>query len=324
MLLALVLLVSAAAKLRDPEDTVAVFGRLELPRLLLTLRAPRLLPYGELGVAALLVLLPGPGYVVATSLALVLFGCYLVVVLRALRFDHPVRCGCFGRLGLGWVTRQTAVRNTVLVLVALVAWVDSFRGDGVPTRLAGFDEEDWWWLAAVLLAMATTGVVVRIGRLPPEPEPPEQEPASRAADDDYVALPVPDAVVDGPDGSRSLWALTDTAARLLVFWDPRDAGAAAIVARLPLWQRELPPVRVHLVSRSAFAEARALWPDVADSLLGDPDGSARVALRVLPYPGAVLLGTDRLLAGGPVAGMVGVEGLVEAAAEQLRGATSEA
>jgi hypothetical protein len=42
---------------------------------------------------------------------------------------------------------------------------------------------------------------------------------------------------------------------------------------------------------------------------------------VIPFPGGVLLGTDRMLAGGPVAGIVELEELVEAAAEELHAAT---
>jgi Methylamine utilisation protein MauE len=86
MLLIVILVVSALAKLHDHPDTVSVFGKLALPRILFRLRTPRLLPYGELVVAALLVLLPGHSYLIATSLALLLFVSYLVVVLR---LDHP-------------------------------------------------------------------------------------------------------------------------------------------------------------------------------------------------------------------------------------------
>jgi hypothetical protein len=150
LLLVAVLVVSGVAKLRVPDDTASVFEKLRLPRFLLRFRAPRILPYAELALAAMLLLLPGRWYVVASTLALALFALYLVVVVRALGFGHPVRCGCFGRLGLGWVTRQTVVRNSVLLGVALITWIDSWRGEAVLPRLADAGE-DLWWLAAVLL-----------------------------------------------------------------------------------------------------------------------------------------------------------------------------
>jgi Methylamine utilisation protein MauE len=319
LLLIVILVVSALAKLHDHPDTVSVFGKLALPRILFRLRAPRLLPYGELVVAALLVLLPGHWYLIATSLALLLFVTYLVVVLRALTFDVPVRCGCFGRLGLGWITPQTAIRNAILVLVALVAWLDSWRTEGVVSRFRDLGDDGWWWLAAVAVAVVTTGVVVRESKEPAFTE--HVSATTERADDGYLARPTPYGVLDGPDGPGSVWRLTDAAARLLVFWDPRDGGAATIAARLPVWQERVSPVRVHLVSGTEWAEARSLWPGLAGDLLGDPYDELRVRLQVLPFPGAVLLGTDRRLAGGPVSGMVALEELVRATAEELQAAS---
>ncbi|HEY3530736.1 MAG TPA: MauE/DoxX family redox-associated membrane protein [Nocardioides sp.] len=317
LLLVAILVLSAAAKLRDHGDTASVFTKLQLPRFLNTINAPRLLPYGELVVAALLLLLPGGWYVVAASLTLVLFALYLVVVVRALHFGYPVRCGCFGRLGLGWITRQTAVRNAVLVLLALVAWLDSWRGDGVVERLQDLGD-DGWWLAAVLVTVVTTGFVVRESKLPAPHQP------QRVDDDDdrYLARPIPYGLLDGPDGPDSLWKLSDAAARLLVFWDPARDSAPVIAERLPVWQEQLHPVRVHLVSLSEWSQVRTLWPELADDLLGDPDDETRVRLQVFTRPGAVLLGTDRLLAGGPAEGLEDIEELVAAAAEELQAAAA--
>jgi hypothetical protein len=311
LLLIVVLVISAVAKLRDPRDTRQVFHKLRLPRFLTTLKAPQLLPYGELAVAAGLLLLPDGWYVVAATAALLLFVAYLVVVVRALGFGYPLMCGCFGQLGLGWITRQTAVRNGVLVGVAAVTWLDSWRGDGVLERLRDLGD-GWWWLAAVALAMVTTFFVVRESE-PPAYLPPEE------GDDDYVARPVAYSVLDGPEGPTSLWALSDVAARMLVFWDPAEEGSEALPERLPTWRALLDPVQVHLVSESEWKPMAALRPDLAADLLGDPEGETRARLGV-PVPGAALVGTDRLLAGGPVGGLEEIEELVEAAAEQLRAA----
>jgi len=163
----------------------------------------------------------------------------------------------------------------------------------------------------VLLAMLTTAFVVREGDLPPF-VPPEE------GDEDYVARPTPYTVLDGPDGPGATWRLTDTAARLLVFWDPTDEGTGVVIAdRASSWQALLGPVRVHLVTQSEWGHAVAVRPDLGEVLLGDPDGDARERLGVLTLPGAVLLGTDRQLAGGPVEGLDAIEDLVEAAAAEI-------
>lgn len=318
LLLTAILVVSAVAKLRDHDDTVSVFTKLRLPDVLLTLRAPRLLPYGELALAVLLVVLPGRWYLLATTATCALFACYLWVVARALRFPYPVRCGCFGRLGLGWVTRQTALRNVALLLLALVAWLDSWRAEGVLARFTHLGESGAWWLTGVVVAVLVTGLVVRESRLPPTP-------AAPALDDSeaYVARSTPYGLLEGPDGPASVWRLTDAAARLLVFWDPRKDQADEVAARLPAWQQALAPVQVHLVSGSEWASARDLRPDLADHLLGDPDGDTRARMGVHHQPGAVLLGTDRLFAGGPAEGLAEIEELVEAAAVELTAAPVE-
>lgn len=317
LLLALVLAVSAVAKLRVPADTASVMRQLRLPRVLFTIRAPVLLPYGELLLAALLLLLPGPAYVVATTLALVLFAAYLVVVARALTFGEPLMCGCFGRLGLGWITRQTLVRNVVLLALAVVAWVDSWRGHGVLQRLGELDRTGWWWLAAVAVAVVLTALVVRDG-MPPTVtvEGIERDPT------DYVTTPVPQGVLDGVLGPTTTWDLLDDAARLLVFCDLTDPSAATLAERAAGWQEALRPVVVHLVTSGRVGDGAGLDAELAQQLLGDPTGEVRTGLGVVSEPGAVLLGTNRLVVGGPAEGLADIEELVTAAAEELRAPTA--
>jgi hypothetical protein len=223
LLLIAILAVSAVAKLRDPRDTVSVFRKLELPPFLTRIRAPEMLPYGELAVAGLLVVAPGWWYVASATLTLLLFLSYVVVVARALRFPYAVMCGCFGRLGLGWITRQTLVRNLVLLAIALVTWVDSWRGEGVLERLRDLGD-GWWWLAGVMLAMVTTTLVVREAKPPwaTRVEPP----------DSYATRPVPYVILDGPEGPGSVWRLTDTAGRLLVFYRLADPAVFGLLRDL--------------------------------------------------------------------------------------------
>jgi hypothetical protein len=314
LLLIAILLISAVAKIRDPGDTASVFDKLRLPSVLSTFRAPMLLPYGELAVAAALLFLPDGWYVVAASAALLLFLAYVVVVARALTFGYPLLCGCFGQLGLGWITRQTLVRNAVLLAVAMVTFTDSWRGEGVWQRLTGLGD-DWWWLAGVLVAIVTTTLVVGEGK--PPAYVPHQE-----LSDAYVAAPIPYAVLDGPGGPGSVWSLADTAARLLVFGELTGQAGAELIGRLQRWGELLAPVEVHLVGSGEWAELASRHPEIADRLLGDPDGDTALRLRIFGQPGAVLLGTDRLLAGGPVTGIADIDDLVEAAAEQIEAATA--
>jgi hypothetical protein len=300
LLLIMTLVVSAVAKIRDPRDTSSVFLQLGLPRVLLRLRVPRLLPYGELVLAGFLLLASGAWYVVATTMTLLLFVAYFLVILRAVRLPYPVRCSCFGRLGLGEVTGWTLARNAVLLALALVTWVDSWRGDGVAQRLG--DLGGWAWaLAGVALAAAAPAFVARARTRTTPPD---------ADGDAYQPAPAPHGMLHGPDGPVPVRDLTDVAARFLVFGDPeRDPG---LTERASAWAARLAPVRVHVVTEDGSTTAGA----EGDLVLLDPAGVFRDRLHAAS-PGAVLLGTDRMLAGGPVAGEDEIEGLAEAIAAEL-------
>lgn len=314
LLLIAILLVSAGAKLRDPRDTSSVFLQLGLPEVLLRLHAPRLLPSGELALAAFLLLAPDGWYVVAATGTLLLFLAYFLVILRAVRLPYGITCGCFGRLGLGLVTRWTLVRNGVLLAVAVITWADSWRRDGVLQRLLHLGDQAWW-LAGVLLTALVVGFVVREEHPTSLPEAQDLEPDPFA----YQPSPIPYGVLHGPEGTVSVWQLSDAAARLLVFCDPGDPASADVLRRVPGWAARLVPVRTHVVSEREWSVLHARFPELRDSLLGDPDGQLRRRLAA-ESPGAVLLGTDRLLAGGPVTGAAEIEELVEAAAVELAAA----
>jgi hypothetical protein len=169
-------------------------------------------------------------------------------------------------------------------------------------------------VAGVLLAVATTVLVVWDARSAPYVPAPEVQPPPDPGG--YLTTPTPYVVLDGPDGLVSAWQLTDTAARMLVFLEPADPAAAGLMSRLARWADRLEPVRLHVVADDDWRVLAARYPEQAERYLGDPFGAVRSRFGI-EGRGAVLLGTDRFLAGGPSHGDEEIDELVEAAIEQL-------
>jgi hypothetical protein len=106
---------------------------------------------------------------------------------------------------------------------------------------------------------------------------------------------------------------------MLVFLEPTDPAADQLLTRLDRWAERLAPVRVHLVADEEWQVLADRDPARARRYLGDPGGSVRGRFGIEDR-GAVLLGTDRFLAGGPAEGDEEIEELVEATIEQLHAA----
>lgn len=122
-------------------------------------------------------------------MVLALFVAYLVVIVRALGFGYPVTCSCFGRLGLGEVTRRTALRNVLLVVVAALGVWSATADNSVAARLLDASAQTWVWLGLVVLTVAV--VVVTFGgakgvrspasRSPPTARTPERRRTTSAS-----------------------------------------------------------------------------------------------------------------------------------------------
>ena len=312
LLLATVLVVSGVAKVRAPEDTADAFVSLRLPGVLVRAGVPRLLPWGELALAALLVSAPRPLYAVATAAVLALFAAYLVVVGRAVRFPEPVSCACFGRLGLGTLTRVTVVRNLVLVLLATTALVDAVLHRGVAQRVAGFAGADWVWLTMVASAAVVAGLVVH-GTAGPEWGPAATG-RPGADTQDYLRVPIPFADLVDADGQRvTLRTLASTQARLLLFLNPGCGSCLRVLDKVPAFVAATPQLGTHAVVGNR--EAAAQLPGGLDTLIDEE--RALQSLFQVRTPAAVLLGADGRLAGGPVTGYAAVADLMDGIVEQL-------
>lgn len=311
LLLALTLAVSGALKLRDPVTTADAFVALRLPARLRAAPIPVLLPYAELLLALGLLLVPSPGYIGVTIVAAVLFVAYLVVVARALGFDEPVECGCFGRLGLGEIDRRTVIRNALLAALAVVALADGLAGHSVIHRLVSFDATQWLWLLGVGVAVGLTWLVVGRPAERPAMDPPVDEPL------DYVRRPIPYGALRNRVTGEAvpLGELGAGRPTLLVFLSMTCGPCARTMDLLPEWARRHPLVRVVAVPP---AKVPAELADLGDEVTWMEDPGAAVARTFgASYPSAVLLGIDELLAGGPEWGFDGIRDFLDDISQQL-------
>lgn len=111
MVLAVVLVAAALAKVRDPGRTRAGFERLGLPAPAVVGRA---VPAAEVAVAVLLVVVPAWGGMVAFAL-LAGFTAYLAGLVRS---GRQVPCACFGATSDRPIGARQLARNAVLLALA--------------------------------------------------------------------------------------------------------------------------------------------------------------------------------------------------------------
>ena len=229
----------------------------------------------------------------AVALALTLS--FLALVTTLVQRGEAVRCACFGSLTGGEVTWVTVLRHALLVVAALVALLAGTRGHGVVGTLTSMSTADWAWLAAVAFA-AVLAVAVGL----------RQEVVGS-----YERTPIPDATLVRLDGSEvTLKELAEDQAQLVLFLSPGCGPCMEVAQLVPTWSPQIWPVGVQVVlhdpgvlTEYPFIEPVALFTD-------DEDSAPR-SLDVTMTPSAALLGTDGLLAAGPLAGLEAITALVD-------------
>lgn len=312
LLLALLLTISGVTKIKAPDEVASAFHQLRLPEAISSPAVRRAFPWAEIVLAVLLLVLPGPASLAAAVAAVVLMLVYLGIIVRALGFGYPITCGCFGRLGLGEVTRRTAVRNALLVGLSLLGVWSATAERSVVGRLVDADATTWLWLGLVALALAIA--MVTFGTTSSgSPSPVVPGDPSSAGDDeleDYLRQPIPHGLLQGPDDTpMPLHELGRQSAHLLVFVSPGCGACTQVIPKIRGWEESLPPVSVRAVVAAPLDGLGQSAPDLEGIVLHDPRGAVARTFGV-GSPGAVLLGMDGMLAGGPVTGAHAVEQLV--------------
>lgn len=315
---AVVLLVSGVAKLRDPDSVQRAFTSLEVPAPLGGRLVQRVVPWAEVALGAWLVVATGAWLAVGAVAALVLFLAYLALVARAVRRPEPVDCGCFGALGDDRVTRVTVWRNVALVVAAALAVLAGLRGAGVVASLG--EPSTWAWLATASLTVLTAVLVTH--RSPRAAEVADTDLVEVDEFGEYVRTPVPSAqVLDEKGELVLLGARAREGAHLLVFLSPGCGSCMRIGPLVPQWTEELAPLVVRAVVQGGEGSLIASLDVLRGTAWFDPFSITRTAFE-MATPGAVLLGTDGYLAGGPVQGETAVMEFVAELREHLRAGVS--
>ena len=318
IILAVVLVVSAVGKLRSPRASAEAFRDLRVPPPLASRYVVEALPYAELLLALSLLLLGGAAGVVAAAAAVLLFTAYLVLVARALGFEEDVDCACFGAFAPGRITRRTILRNAWLVALAALAVAASTQGQSVAARVMN-GQSPWWWLAGALAAAAT--VAFTVGTSHEDESRTPQPYAEVPGDGDYLRVRTPALPVVLGDGSTThLRRLSADRPQLLLHVSETCGSCMEVIEVVPVWREKLPAVDVRLVLRSEPG-ATALTERVEPLSVHDPEGLIGETFDMQPTPSAVLLGSDGLLAGGPVVGSYAVPDFVEDILRELTAAT---
>lgn len=318
LLLAVVLAVSAVAKLRERASTLTAVRLLRLPAVLQHPALPVVLPVAELLLAAAMLAPWQPLVNLAAAAALVLLVTYWVVIARAMRFTPRPDCGCFGRIGNQTVSGQTLARNTVLLLLAVgfAAW--AWTGHTAWQALAAFDRGDWLWSLLLVVAAALAVLIVLRSEARPlfgQQTPATPAPASATEADEYVRAVIPRASLQSPAGDPVLLReLAVARAQLLMFTTCGCGSTARGLERLPAWRDRLPALDV----RAVATDRRPAPVEGQPEVWYDHGGVAYAALGLEGTPVAVLLGADGLIAGGPVVGLDAIEEFVDDIEAALR------
>jgi hypothetical protein len=323
LILAGVLVASAVAKLRSPDDLVG-WAELGVPKVLRKQWLLQLHPWAEIALGAALVLLGGWLGLLAAIVAVVLMGAYLGLVVRAKGKSEDASCACFGSRRR--ITRVTFARNIWLVVLAAataaVIWTAPLWGGALLVAFSGL----WASVIAAAAAAVTAALVLWPDEKPTAPAPqPGGESASLDTEPgdvdelDYVRTRTPAVPLTLADGtSVNLRTLTRARPLLMLAVSSTCGSCTVVIERAPEWRTLLPEVDVRLMFTHAHDSGRIKELTEPQSL-HDVDHLVSDSIEDWRVPTAVLFGIDGMLAGGPITGVREIAEFVDDIYESLHG-----
>lgn len=337
VILALVLMRAGLGKLGASDLVVAEeWTRMGVPEALNRSWLRRFHPWGELLLAVALLFVPGPLSIAAALVAGVLFSVYLALVV-AVRGNPDATCACFGSAQTQPITARTVLRNSVLFALAILAVVAALLV-GSPIGVVLSSPAFLLWYLALGLAW-WTGILIIEPSAGYSDEPSEgvqpgeaglgvgnqdraEEHGAGAASDeleeDYVRTLTPHAIVFDEEGEEvNIYHASQARAQLLIVLSTTCGYCPPVAAKIPQWQKELPVLDVRRVINTSASVVQERRPEWSAGSWFDANNHFAAMLQIRAYPAAVLLGTDGMLAGGPVHGAASIEEFVEDIKAQL-------
>jgi hypothetical protein len=316
LVLAAVLIASAVAKLRTPDD-LSGWADLGVPRALRREWLRRVHPWAEGALGVSLALLGGWLGLLAALVAVALMAAYTVLVVRVLARSSDALCACFGtRRRVNAVTVARNVWLTVLAVgAAAVIWVNPVVGGALAAGIPQFA-----WLFALAVAAVTTAFILWPETRDDVVDGAVGGPVVGTTEDelDYLRTRTPAVPVTLADGTVShLRALTQSRPALLLAVSSSCGACETVLARRETYRRLMPEVDVRLLLNESPAN-RLAEHDEPQSL-HDAEDYVAESLGYRGTPSAVLLGIDGMLAGGPVTGDRAVDRFVDDIYESLHG-----
>lgn len=315
LVLAAVLIASAVAKLRTPDD-LSGWTELGVPRALRREWLRQVHPWAEGALGVSLALLGGWLGLLAALVAVALMAAYTVLVARVLARSSDASCTCFGSRRR--VTGLTVARNAWLTALALgaaaVIWATPIVGGAFAAGIPQFA-----WLIALAVAAVTTALILWPEKRDDDVDIAVGGPIATSEDDlDYIRTRTPAVPVTLADGTVShLRALTQTRPTLLLAVSSSCGACETVMDRRETYRKLMPEVDVRLLLKESPANRWAEHDEPQS--LHDADDYVAESLGYQGTPSAVLLGMDGMLAGGPVTGDRAVDRFVDDIYESLHG-----
>jgi len=340
MLVSLVLAWSGASKARDPQSLVAAMSQLRVPLKLTGRPVRRMVTWGELLLACILLFAHGAILVLGWTATLMLLLMYLALVGRAARQPEPVSCNCFGSSAAP-VTNWSVARNVLLAICAAVGLAGSLIID-TPAGAAPAVLAAEAGLAMLVIALTTaTALVLGIdygcaiavasedavsAGAPKAPASGSAVPQSTAESSiegvevEYSRSPIPVGVVEVDGGKHQILAeLARDRAVVLLYLSATCSPCLEIAGQLPRWAEQLDALDFVVVAYSQYDVTR-LRSMVQARAVADVAGNVRLALSMDAVPSAAILGADGLLAGGPVLGTEDITQMMDQLVEEFASA----